>query len=92
MIWMVVPVARVVPCSLCGQGIPVPVFVHRADQIADLIDRHVAEHAAAALAAMAPRCARCQRYTEQDLPPADRLHRPCYGAECSCPCSYPEEG
>lgn len=89
MIWVVVTMARVVPCTFCEQGVILPGIARTQEQIEALVSRHMQLHAEEALAAFAPDCARCQRYAAERMGPTDRLHRPCYDPTCSCLCSYP---
>lgn len=89
MIWVVVAVARVVPCTFCDEGVILPGIARTAEQIDALVSRHMELHAEEALAEMRPNCARCQRYEAGQMDPSDPLHRRCYDAACACSCSYP---
>lgn len=86
---LVVVMARVVPCTFCSAGVVLPPIVRNADEISQLVDRHLAGHLAESMHELLPSCARCQRYASERMAHTDPLHRPCYAADCSCSCSYP---
>lgn len=90
--WVVVVMARVVPCTFCDEGVILPGIARTVEQIDALVTRHMELHAEEALAEMTTDCARCQRYADAEMPPSDPLHRPCFDATgCTCRCSYPEK-
>lgn len=89
MIWVVVPLRRVVPCSLCDGEIVIPGYLRGVEQIDAAVTHHIREHVEQALTEARPTCARCKRVPlDSGLP-----HRPCFLADCLCDCSYaPKEG
>lgn len=89
MFWLVMTVARVVPCTLCGRDIPIPYLLRDAGEIDRLVDQHLATHAdeveRGLTQVLVPTCSRCRRVPLNGPTP----HRPCFQPECSCSCSYP---